>query len=75
MYTRLMTRLSQIFKSSYNLGRAERPNPLPQRSVRLQQTRQIVEQRQGQTISREALREAFSRNNTTRGNHGPLTQE
>jgi hypothetical protein len=62
MYTRLMTSLKKLFNSTYNLGRASQPEPLPEKEVRLDYIVEMVHQKQksdSKTISSEELRKAF----------------
>ena len=61
MYTRLMTSLKKLFNSTYNLGRASQPEPLPEMEVRLDYIKEVIHQKQGSSskISSEELRKAF----------------
>lgn len=61
MYTRLMTSLKKLFNSTYNLGKASQPEPLPEKEVKMSDILEVIHQRQETStkISSEDLRQAF----------------
>lgn len=58
-----MTSLKKLFRSSYNLGKASQPEPLPENEVKMDHILAVIHRKQkatsNTTISSRELRQAF----------------
>ncbi len=60
MYTRLMSGFKKFFATTYNLGRAIRPRPLPNTEVRLADQFEKLE-KSDKKISKASLQATFAK--------------
>lgn len=73
MYTRLMTGFKKLFTTTYNLGRAMRPKPLPDVEVRLSSEFNKLKQSE-EKISKATLQAAFLPNKSNDVQNGLVAQ-